>query len=70
MNLHLGRCVGSATSWVGPPVKRGEMPWNEVGAPITQGLDNLLTLAQNMGHTWTWDQKFVESEIIQAYGLD
>ena len=46
------------------------MPWNEVGALITQALDNHLTLAQNTGHTWTWDRIFVESEILQAYGLD
>jgi hypothetical protein len=51
-------------------VKHVEMGWNEVEALLTQGLDNLLTLTKNMGHTWAWDQKFLESEILQAYGLD
>jgi hypothetical protein len=51
-------------------VKQGEMPWNGVEALITQGLDNLATLAQNIGLTWAFSQKYEESEILQAYGLD
>jgi len=40
-----------------------------VEALITQGLDNLSTLAENTALTWAWDQEFVDSELLKAYGL-
>jgi len=38
-------------------------------ALIAQGLDNLVTLAENTALTWAWDQGFVDQELLKAYGL-